>query len=341
MILKFYDSQTEFSVEITKVYPFNQVKEGGVLFEYKYNSECKKYFYPLNVKITKFLLDKGSSIKNGDAIAEIASQKNSNFNKKYVDDKIWELAVAVNASFKGLLASMGESGQIAKKAIPFSTSLDIHTGIEDLIEQIGLKLKGAHLEDGDVIVIAEKPFPVSERRLIPINLILNKNDPKKLDKKQRKALKEKCSDIIKDKIDDEDLILADCYDKDPKLGKMATIGASDHNLLAAKCATSVKKHTGKLVDVIISDTDTGMDIRQSIIGCITITATPVGATKGVNLYECMRASSAAEFCRGSDKNIPIVICKPADRCRVREGIGNYRGYSRKLQLSCEKGITYA
>lgn len=260
--------------------------------------------------------------------------------KKYIDDKIWNLAITVNASFKGLLASMGEGGQIAAKAIPIQTILPVNEGKSILIENIATVLEKVNLEDGDVVVLAEKPFPVAERRLIPLEMIMNENDPKRINLEKRRILKEKISQIIGDIVEDEDLILADTYTSDPNLGQKATIGASDHNKLAFECAASIRAHTGKIVDVVISDTDTGSDVRQTIIGCITLAATPVGATKGVNLYECMRAACAAEFVRGSKKSIPIVICKPADRCRKREGIGEYRGYSRKLKFSQEGKIAY-
>ena len=95
------------------------------------------------------------------------------------------------------------------------------------------------------------------------------------------------------------------------------------------------------VDVIISDTDTGLDVRSPLIGCITIAATPLGATAGVNLYEAMRCSTAAEFVRGHDKRIPIVICIPAERRKKRDGIGLKRSYDGALHISKEKsGVTY-
>ena len=61
-------------------------------------------------------------------------------------------------------------------------------------------------------------------------------------------------------------------------------------------------------DVVVSDTDTGTEVRETLIGCITVGATPLGATAGLVLYECMRVAAATELCRGfawyPDRRVP-------------------------------------
>ncbi len=72
---------------------------------------------------------------------------------------------------------------------------------------------------------------------------------------------------------------------------------------------------------------------------MTIGATPLGATGGLTLYESMRCACAAEFERGHDRGIPVVIRRPAQRCVRREGMGAHRGYAGVLDAEREN-LTY-
>ena len=102
-----------------------------------------------------------------------------------------------------------------------------------------------------------------------------------------------------------------------------------------------RERTGSTVDVVVSDTDTGLDVRAPLIHTVTIGATPLGATAGLTLYECMRCACAAEFDRGHDRGIPLVLCRPARRCAQRERMGEHRGYDGVLDARREGGLTYA
>ncbi|MED3648644.1 hypothetical protein P4475_17895 [Halalkalibacterium halodurans] len=323
------------------------VKKGDKLFSIKSSSSIDKppisYYSPIEMTIQKIFVGNGEEVSNYDSIflvsTNVFSAPETQIYESLVDKKIWDLAISVNSVFKGLLGSMGESGQIASRTVPVGTWLDTNTGIHQLIEDIALSLKSKDLEDGDVVVVAEKPFAVSQRRLVPQDLIL-RNDPKKLDEEGRKLLLEKLKGYIDTPIDKADLILADMYEDDI-VGRVSTVGAYNHNELCSKVSSAILKHINKKVDVVISDTDTGIDVRDTIIGCITLGATPVGCTKGLSLYEAMRASCAAEFTRGSTAGIPIVICKPAERCRIRNNIGDFRGYHGKLSYNKEGKIAFA
>ena len=55
----------------------------------------------------------------------------------------------------------------------------------------------------------------------------------------------------------------------------------------------------------------------------------------------MRCAVAAEFVRGHTRNIPLVLCIPAERCRKRPRLGQHRGYDGMLHISQEPGLTYA
>lgn len=291
-------------------------------------------FYPLIIE--NDMIISGQSIYTYEIIIDTTVQS-------YIDDKIWDLAIATNAVFKGLLGSMGQSGQIASRTVKLKTELNVKNGIERLLDDISNSFQSLDendgLQDGDVVVVAEKPYAVAQNRLLPIKYIYDR-DPKKMIESDRKEYLKEVSLLLNSPMEEEDLILADAYTDDPGLGMMCTMGAYNHNLLAHLTAEKIREKTGKSVDVVISDTDTGIDVRKMIIGCITLGATPIGATKGLSLYECMRAACAAEFGRGSKYRIPIIICKPAERCRNRIDMGEYRGYDGKLKYSIEGKIAF-
>lgn len=259
--------------------------------------------------------------------------------KEYVDKEINNLAIAVNAAFKGLLAYQGASGQIAARTEAVKIELDPHAGYESLVVAIGQALKSCGIEDGDVIVVPDKPFAVAQNRLIPLDWLLAA-DPKKTDTRGREQLLERIRSRIDTPVEAADLILADTYIH-TELGSLATVGAYDHNRIAADVAASIKNSTDKIIDAVVSDTDTGLDVSEQLIGCVTICATPLGATRGLTIYEAMRAACAAEFTRGSDRRIPIVVCKPIPRSRLRPHIGEFRGYEGRLQLGREKNVAFA
>jgi hypothetical protein len=119
------------------------------------------------------------------------------------------------------------------------------------------------------------------------------------------------------------------------------VGAADHNAACARLAAAITESGGKRVDVVVSDTDTGLDTRRPLIGTLTIAATPLGATAGLNLYEAMRCAVAAEFVRGHNRGIPVVLCIPAERRRGRPGVGLPRSYPGALDARREPGLTYA
>ncbi|WP_444626235.1 hypothetical protein ACSLMH_03350 [Flavobacterium columnare] len=304
--------------------------DGNIIIPYSSPIEGLN-FYPL--------VKEGDVITNGQSIYTYEDAETNSITS-YVDDKIWDLAIATNAVFKGLLGSMGQSGQIASSTVKIKTELEVKKGIEQLLEDIGNAMKEYNdLENGDVVVVAEKPYPVAQNRLVPVKYIYER-DPKKMSAEERKKYVLEIGKLLPTPLDEEDLILADSYTEDPEIGQMCTMGAYNHNLLAYQTAEIIRAKTGKVVDVVISDTDTGIDVRKTIIGCITLGASPIGATKGLSLYECMRASCAAEFSRGSTERIPIIICKPAERCRKREGMGEFRGYDGKLKYSIEGKIAF-
>jgi len=249
-------------------------------------------------------------------------------------DWFWELALAVNAAFKGLLGASGQSGHICQKTIPIVISLLVEDGWPSVISHISEALKDK-IQEGDVLVIAEKVVAAALNRLGPREVLLNP-DPKTVHPDVLKELASEWEARLGFPVKPIHLLLADEYEKDK-----ATLGADHHNYRCAEVATAIQSKLGIAVDVIISDTDTGLDTRTPLIGTITIAATPLGATAGVNLYEAMRCAVAAEFTRGHDRGIPVVICVPAERRRRRNNIGKARAYPDSLDISKEPGISYA
>ncbi|MFZ1617772.1 MAG: hypothetical protein WAT41_10525 [Flavobacteriales bacterium] len=254
--------------------------------------------------------------------------------KKAKDDYFWQLALAVNAAFKGLLASSGQSGHICAKTLSVCQTMDLSIGWEYLMQQI-IEALPEDTSSGDVIVIPDKIVAISLKRIGPRSIILEP-DPKTIDAVERSALAEIWSLKLGFQVDPKHLLLADEYGED-----LVTLGVDNHNQRCYELASNIKKQLGLVVDVIISDTDTGLDVREPLIGTVTIAATPLGATNGVNIYEAMRCAVAAEFVRGHSRNIPIVICIPADRRRNRKGIGDSRTYSGMLDANRETFIAHA
>jgi hypothetical protein len=249
----------------------------------------------------------------------------------------WEIAVAVNAALKGLLGAMGQSGHVCREAIAVEVRLDTERGYADLLGQVVGAVR-KRVRAGDTVVVAEKLVAAAQGRLGPAD-VLTSPDPKTVDAATRAALADKWSRHCGFPVTPLHLLLADEFTH-PARGAVATLGCEDHNGAAHDLATAIRADAGTVVDVVISDTDTGIDVRAPLIGTLTLGATPVGATAGLTLYECMRCACAAEFVRGHDRGIPIVICRPARRCADRPRSGDHRGYAGALDRGREGALTY-
>ena len=152
------------------------------------------------------------------------------YSKKEVDQKIWNLTLATNAMVKGLLGYMGAGGSYNKKVIGIPTELNPELGYEDLKLQIANVIKQQDIENGDVIVVSEKIFAVSQGRLISYSIMIE-NDPKKMNIDKRKELAKEIERLINQPVNDIDLILADTYVANN--GEMkATVGVYNPNQVA-------------------------------------------------------------------------------------------------------------
>jgi hypothetical protein len=246
----------------------------------------------------------------------------------------YQLALAANAAFKGLLGAQGQSGHICARVESVCTEIATESGWPNVVEQLVERLP-AHLVGGEVVVLPDKVVAASLGRLGPRRVILDP-DPKTIPPADLAALAATWAIELGFEVEPHHLLLADEFADD-----QATLGTDRPNLRCAEVAEAIGVRRGVVVDVVISDTDTGLDVRRPLIGTVTIAATPIGATAGVNLYEAMRCAVAAEFARGHTRRIPIVICVPADRRRQRHATGRARPYDGMLDAAREPSIAHA
>ena len=249
-------------------------------------------------------------------------------------EEFWELAIAMNAAIKGLLGSMGESGHICASVDAVGGEIDTALGWDTALAQIADLVSGrAHA--GDVVVVADKVVASGLGRVGP-RAVLEDPDPKTVSGDLLPDLATRWSKELGFEVSAQHLLLADEFGTD-----QSTLGTDDPNRRALEIAEAVLSRSGAKVDVVISDTDTGLDTRTPIIGTVTIGATPIGATAGVNLYEAMRCAVAAEFARGHFRRIPAVLCRPAQRRAGRPRVGDMRAYPGFLDAEREEGIAHA
>jgi hypothetical protein len=288
----------------------------------------------LDAELAPLVLDEGpddeSYLINREVVAEDAARAAAlgRFDPPVRPEWFWELAIAVNAAFKGLLGSQGESGHICASVTAVAIELNLDNGWQSLVDQFTNAVSGT-ATDGDVVVVADAVVAAAQRRLAPRG-ILSEPDPKQIAPARLAELARRWADRLGFPVTPLHLLLADEYGDD-----QATVGCEDHNFACAELARAVADTNGVLVDVVISDTDTGLDTRTPLIGTVTVAATPLGATAGLSLYDAMRCATAAEFTRGHRRRIPFVVCVPASRRRVRDGIGQLRPYRGALDARRE------
>ena len=296
---------------------------------------------PFDLVIVDELVKRNRKVVEGDALARVSVPSlavDLAPIEQFVRQLQIEIAQAANAMVKGFMGYVGQSGQVAKRVFPVERVLHPERGFAELLDEIVAALSPSELQEGDIVVISEKVISIAQGRLFPLDLLYS-NDSKTVGMVERGELLEKVREFVPD-VDATDLLMADSLLDWPS-GPMATAGVADPNGTCFYIATRLQVDLGKRLDIVISDTDTGLDVRQTIIGCVTIGATPIGSTAGLAIYECMRVANAAEFSRGSTRGVPIVICRPHPRRGDREGMGEYRGYQGRLDAQRERLIGFA
>jgi hypothetical protein len=203
---------------------------------------------------------------------------------------------------------------------PISLHLDEDDKLDKLVNAI---ISTKLLKNGDVIVVPSKVVAILEKRFVYGLTVENYNRCITDFDFARKHLE--MSD--KDPLTEKDQIGLDKIDPKRKLGIRYP---KDPNFSAYKIAKSIRNKIGIEVDVVISDSDSGGRKGSILIGCPTIIATPIGATKGLRFFYCLRAAVAAEIVWNNVEDTPIVLLQPPENyaVRLRKNIGKlrYRGF---------------
>lgn len=295
----------------------------------------------IDAEVGRHFVSRNSKVIAGDPIVELHVPQLAFADAPMdalVSGRVMELALAVNAVVKGYMGSIGQGGAVTDSVDPVRVQLPTEHGVDRLIHEVVRALENQNLRDGDIIVISEKPFTIAQGRLFPLQLLYD-HDPKTRDREARGDLLALARQHVPS-LDLDDLLLSDSLPDHPS-GPKASAGMRECNEIAARVADVVSADLGRRCDVVVSDTDTGLDVRETLINRITLGATPLGATAGLVLYECMRVANAAEFARGSHKGVPIVVCRPHPRRVRREGVGEYRGYKGRLNGANEALTAFA
>lgn len=293
---------------------------------------------PFDLVVEEVLVKRNRRVVPGDALFTVAIPTLS-LDLRYVDalveKHVTRLAQSTNAVVKGIMGALGESGQVTDQVDAVEVRLQPENGYESLVDQIVRELAPPILGDGDIVIVSEKVIAIAQGRVFPLDL-LYANDPKLTDRIGREELAEVVREHVAD-IDPDDLLCADVLAEQG----LATAGVADPNGVAHDIAARLTEAHGVTCDVVITDTDTGLDVSEQLIGTHSLGATPLGATAGLVLYECMRVANAGEFVRGSHRGIPLVVCHVHPRRLRRDGLGQHRGYPGRLDASRERLLGFA
>lgn len=235
----------------------------------------------------------------------------------------------VNYSLKGLIAALGKGVGITKSVRPISFYVSEDNNLDDFVNAI---ISTNLLKEGDIIVIPSKVVAMLEKRFVYNLTIENYNKCVTDFHFAKKTLKM----ADKDPFTKRDQIGLDKIDPARGLGVRYP---KDPNLSAYKIAEAIKNKIGIKIDVVISDSDSGGRKGIKLIGCPTIIATPIGATKGLRLFYCMRVAVAAEVTWNNVENLPVLLIQPYQASRLRKNVGEFR-YKGFLNAQREEDIRF-
>ncbi len=224
------------------------------------------------------------------------------------------LADIVNYSVKGITGALGKGAGVTKEMYPVFFHMDDNANINNLVNVLSdTKL----LDEGDIIVLPSKLVAILEKRFVYGLTIENYTQCINNLEFAKKTLQ------LPDKgpLTKKDMIGLDKIDPEKGIGVRYS---DDPNQSASNVAEGIKNKVNLKVDVVITDSDSGGKKGLELINCPTIAATPIGATKGLRLFYCMRVAVAAEMIRNNTNNIPAVIVKPYQASRLRKNVGELR-----------------
>lgn len=247
---------------------------------------------------------------------------------KTINAELMGLWMSAHASFRAIQALDSQGGQVAASSINVMRNINENSGIDSIVDS----LQGQMLEDGDIIVVADKAVAIAQGRVIS-KKILSELDPKFQNKSEREKLAKNIYEYSGHTMTSRQTMLIDYLNEEE-----ISLGATNHNVLCKEISLLIYEKFGVKVDTVISDSDTGVDIGEPIIGIPTVGASPLGATAGLSFYETLRVTAVGELARGHNKGVPIVICKPSFRNKFRSNIGEGRNYQGSLHISLEKEL---
>lgn len=233
----------------------------------------------------------------------------------------------VNYSIKGMTAALGKGEGITKFLRSISFHVDDKSSLEDLANAI---TSTNLLQDGDIIVIPSKVISLMEKRFIYGLTIENYSQCISNMDFAQNNLKVMGDDPLTEK----DLIGLDKVDPEKKIGVRYP---QNPNLSCYNIAKYIYTKSAKTVDIVICDSDSGGEKGTKLIGCPTIINTPIGATKGLRLFYCMRVSVAAEITWNNIADTPLLLVQPYQASRLRKNIGELR-YDGFLNADLEKDV---
>ncbi|WP_126225060.1 hypothetical protein [Burkholderia ambifaria] len=254
-----------------------------------------------------------------DAVCELRSSING------VDLYTFALWMGTHSAHRGIQAAQGDAGQIAARVSLVRLRVEEAMSMDELADSLP-----DSLETGDVVTISEKVAAIAQRRVAPRSL-LDGRDPKFLSREERRSLAGELQSALGFPVSVQHLTLIDYLP-----GETMTVGTLDPNQFCWELSKAIARLKGKHVEVVMVDSDTGVDLCQPLTGLPTVGSTPIGATAGVTYYECLRASAAAEYARGHSRQAPVVIVHPSERNRARSNVGEHRGYAGAIHVSMER-----
>jgi len=228
------------------------------------------------------------------------------------------LSDIVNYSIKGLTSALGKGEGVTKFLRPISFQVKEESDLRHLADTI---ISTNLLENGDIVVVPSKVVSLLEKRFVYGLTLENYNRCISDIAFARKKLKM----VDKGILTKQDQVGLDKIDIKKKIGVRYP---KDPNLSCYRIAKHILGKSNKRVDVVISDSDSGGEKGVALIGCPTIINTPIGATKGLRLFYCMRVAVAAEITWNNIKNMPILLVQPYQASRIRKNIGElrYKGF---------------
>ena len=241
------------------------------------------------------------------------------------------VAEIVNYSLKGLIAGVGRGTGFTKHVRLLSLKVNLDDDLSSLVNAIA---ETRMVDYGNIVVLPSKVVAIVEKRFVHGLTVRNyQRCVTDLEYARQHLTMEDGSTLT-----ERDQIGLDKIDPRKKLGLAYP---SNPNRSAHEIAKLILQRTGAKVDAVISDSDAGSKKGMALIGCPSILVTPIGATRGLRLFYCMRVAVAAELSWNNNDSTPVLLVQPSTTSShlKREFMGELR-YEGFLDATREEDILY-